>query len=184
MVKDPGFLSFMNEIHGEQERYVEGARWFQTRNSPLRSVAYFSRSSASPRRCPSTPAASGAGRRPPQGGQRPRHPPGGVCLFYQQGYFRQELNADGWQQERYPRLDPHAMALNQVDGARVTVDMAAPAGGPAVAGHDRPGEAVPPRRRRGGNDIAGRNVTDRLYAGDASNRMRQEILLASAGCGP
>ena len=44
----------------------------------------------------------------------------GVSLFYRQGYFRQELNADGWQQERYPLLDPHAMALNLVHGDRVT----------------------------------------------------------------
>ena len=26
----------------------------------------------------------------------------GVGLLYQQGYFRQMLNPDGWQQERYP----------------------------------------------------------------------------------
>src|SRR5579872_4183547 len=29
----------------------------------------------------------------------------GVGLLYQQGYFRQRLNADGWQQERYPKND-------------------------------------------------------------------------------
>ena len=29
----------------------------------------------------------------------------GVGLLYQQGYFRQYLNADGWQQERYPEND-------------------------------------------------------------------------------
>ena len=30
----------------------------------------------------------------------------GVGLFYRHGYFRQELNADGWQQERYPDPRP------------------------------------------------------------------------------
>jgi len=29
----------------------------------------------------------------------------GVGLLYQQGYFAQYLNADGWQQERYPIND-------------------------------------------------------------------------------
>src|SRR6266545_1491736 len=29
----------------------------------------------------------------------------GIGLLYQQGYFRQMLNADGWQQERYPTND-------------------------------------------------------------------------------
>jgi glycogen phosphorylase len=183
MTKDPGFLSFMNEIHGEQERYVEGARWFQTRNSPLRSVAYFSPEFGITEALPQysgglgvlagdhLKAASGLGI-----------PLVGVCLFYQQGYFRQELNADGWQQERYPRLDPHSMALHRVDGARVTVDMA---GVPLVAQLWR---AMVGRVALylldtdvEENDIPGRNVTDRLYAGDAEHRMRQEILLGIGG---
>ena len=32
----------------------------------------------------------------------------GIGLFYRHGYFRQSLSADGWQEERYPDLDPHA----------------------------------------------------------------------------
>jgi len=35
----------------------------------------------------------------------------GVGLAYQQGYFRQYLNADGWQQENYPILDFHNMPM-------------------------------------------------------------------------
>jgi starch phosphorylase len=35
----------------------------------------------------------------------------GVGLLYRQGYFRQSLNAAGWQQERYPLLDPNALPL-------------------------------------------------------------------------
>src|ERR1044071_852515 len=57
-----------------------------------------------------------------------------MCLFYQQGYFRQELNIDGWQQERYPRLDPHSMALHRDDRALVPVDRA---GTPMVASLSR-----------------------------------------------
>ena len=106
----------------------------------------------------------------------------GVGLFYRQGYFRQELNADGWQQERYPRLDPHAMALHRVEGARVTVDMA---GTPLVAQLWRAMVGRVPLYLLDAdveeNDDAGRNVTDRLYGGDAEHRMRQEILLGIGG---
>src|SRR6187399_2732430 len=35
----------------------------------------------------------------------------GVGLLYRQGYFRQSLNSAGWQQERYPLLDPNALPL-------------------------------------------------------------------------
>jgi glycogen phosphorylase len=183
LVDDPGFLSFMNEIAGEQERYVDGARWFQARRSPLRSVAYFSPEFGITEALPQysgglgvlagdhLKAASGLGI-----------PLVGMCLFYQQGYFRQELNADGWQQERYPRLDPHAMALHRVEGARVTVDLA---GTPLVAQLWR---AMIGRVKLylldadvEENDTTSRQVTDRLYAGDAEHRMRQEILLGIGG---
>ena len=36
------FLSFMEEVHDDLRRDVESDRWFQGRESPLRSVAYFS----------------------------------------------------------------------------------------------------------------------------------------------
>jgi starch phosphorylase len=35
----------------------------------------------------------------------------GVGLLYRQGYFRQSLNVAGWQQERYPLLDPNSLPL-------------------------------------------------------------------------
>src|SRR5437867_4773507 len=54
----------------------------------------------------------------------------GVGLFYRHGYFRQELSVDGWQQERYPDLDPYAMALTLCEDARVQVDLA---GRPLIA---------------------------------------------------
>ena len=54
----------------------------------------------------------------------------GVGLLYRHGYFRQSLDADGWQQERYPSLDPYVMALTRCEGVKVTVDLA---GVPLVA---------------------------------------------------
>ena len=184
MAADPGFMAFMVEVHEELIRYVSGPRWFQGREStPLRSVAYFSPEFGITEALPQysgglgvlagdhLKAASGLGL-----------PLIGVSLFYKQGYFRQELNADGWQQERYPLLDPHAMALNLVDGARVTLDLA---GTPLVAQVWRAQVGRVSLYLLDAdveeNDEAGRSVTDRLYAGDAEHRIRQEILLGIGG---
>ena len=106
----------------------------------------------------------------------------GIGLFYRHGYFRQSLSADGWQQERYPDLDPHAMALTPCDGIRVEVDLA---GAPLVArvwkaevGRvplyllDADVDENPP-------DL--RDITDRLYGGETEHRLRQEILLGIGG---
>src|SRR5438874_9521780 len=99
--------------------------WFDERRSPLRCVAYFSPEFGIAEALPQysgglgvlagdhLKAASGLGL-----------PVVGVGLFYRQGYFRQELNDDGWQQERYVTLDPHGMALHPVEGGRVTVNLA------------------------------------------------------------
>ena len=51
-----------------------------------------------------------------------------VGLMYQQGYFRQRLNADGWQLELFPRNDFHNMPVTLVRNAEghpimIEVDM-------------------------------------------------------------
>ncbi len=47
-----------------------------------------------------------------------------IGLFYRHGYFRQSLSVDGWQQERFYDLDPHALALEPCEGVRVHVELA------------------------------------------------------------
>src|SRR5690606_12485108 len=43
LARDAGFKRFLDEVHSELTRYLDGDRWFQTRGeSPLRMVAYFS----------------------------------------------------------------------------------------------------------------------------------------------
>ncbi len=106
----------------------------------------------------------------------------GVGLFYRHGYFRQSLNSDGWQLERYPSLDPFAMALRLVEDVRIEVDLA---GHPLAA---RVWRADVGRVRLylldadiEDNDDNGRGVTDRLYGGDTEHRLRQELLLGVGG---
>ena len=183
LAADPAFLTFLGEVHGDLERYLSAPLWFQGRTSPLRSVGYFSPEFGIAEALPQysgglgvlagdhLKAASGLGV-----------PVIGVGLLYRQGYFRQALNADGWQLERYPILDPHAMALTLVGHVRVEVDLA---GTPLMAQVWR---ADVGRVRLylldtdiDENDPEGRLVTDRLYGGGTEHRIRQEILLGMGG---
>ncbi|MGH9022144.1 MAG: alpha-glucan family phosphorylase, partial [Acidimicrobiia bacterium] len=184
LASDSSFISYLSEVHAELRGYVESPRWFQERGgSPLRSVAYFSPefglSEALPQYSGGLGALAGDHLKAASGLGLPLV---GVSLFYRSGYFRQELNPDGWQQERYPRLDPHAMALTRVEGARVEVDLA---GEPLVAQVWR---ADVGRIRLylldadlEENSEEARRVTDRLYGGDVEHRLRQEILLGVGG---
>jgi starch phosphorylase len=181
---EPTFLSFLDEVHGSLTRYLESPAWFQGRTvSPLRSAAYFSPEFGIAEALPQysgglgvlagdhLKAASGLGV-----------PLVGVGLLYRHAYFHQDLDADGWQLERYPTLDPHTMPLELVEGVTVEIDLA---GAPlqAQVWRARVGRLplylldadVP------GNDEAGRQVTDRLYGGDIEHRLRQEILLGMGG---
>ena len=180
---DPAFRTFLEDVHEGLRRYVEGDRWFQGRPSPLRSVAYFSPEFGIAEAVPQYSGGLGV-----LAGDHLKAasdlgvPLVGVGLLYRHGYFRQSLNSDGWQQERYPSLDPWAMAMRPVDGARVVVDLA---GAPLVAQVWR---ADVGRVRLylldadlEDNDEAGREVTDRLYGGDSEHRLRQEVLLGIGG---
>jgi starch phosphorylase len=180
---DPAFRTFLGDVHEGLRRYVEGERWFQGRPSPLRSVAYFSPEFGIAEAVPQYSGGLGV-----LAGDHLKAasdlgvPLVGVGLLYRHGYFRQSLNSDGWQQERYPGLDPWAMAMQPVEGARVVVDLA---GVPLVAQVWR---AEVGRVRLylldtelEDNDDAARAVTDRLYGGDSEHRLRQEILLGIGG---
>ena len=59
----------------------------------------------------------------------------GVALLYQAGYFRQYLNADGWQQERYLENDFYSLPIrpaNGPDGEQQVVYVEMPAGPVAI----------------------------------------------------
>lgn len=110
----------------------------------------------------------------------------GVGLLYRHGYFRQSLDAEGWQQERYPLLDPHAMPLTLLtdDDGPVTIDVAlhgrtltaqiwvAQVGRIPLLMMDSDLEV---------NTESDRLVTDRLYGGGADHRLAQEVLLGIGG---
>lgn len=110
-----------------------------------------------------------------------------IGLLYRNGYFRQYLNADGWQQEEYPRNDFHNMPIAQVRDA---------GGKPAVIEVEYPGRMIKANiwRCQVGriplllldadheeNNAEDRRLTGELYGGDRDMRIRQEILLGMGG---
>jgi glycogen phosphorylase len=184
LAADPAFMGFLGEMHDDLHRYLEAPRWFQnTPASPLRSVAYFSPEFGIAEALPQYSGGLGvlAGDHL-KAASSLGVPLVGVGLMYRMGYFRQHLDSDGWQEERYPLLDPHGMALELVHGVRVAVDIAgatleaqvwlAQVGRVKLYMLDADVDS---------NDHELRAVTDRLYGGGTEHRIRQEILLGIGG---
>ncbi len=184
LAADPAFMGFLGEMHADLQRYLEAPRWFQNSpDSPLRSVAYFSPEFGIAEALPQYSGGLGvlAGDHL-KAASSLGVPLVGVGLMYRMGYFRQRLDSDGWQEERYPVLDPHSMALELVEGARVSVDLAgatleaqiwlAQVGRVKLYMLDADVDS---------NDDELRAVTDRLYGGGSEHRVRQEILLGIGG---
>ncbi|MDZ7264056.1 MAG: alpha-glucan family phosphorylase [candidate division KSB1 bacterium] len=111
----------------------------------------------------------------------------GVGLLYQEGYFRQYLNADGWQGELYPKNDFYNMPIelqHQADGSPLLIDV------------DYPGRKVFAQIWKvhvgrvalylldtniPQNNDADKDITDELYGGDDEMRIMQEIMLGIGG---
>jgi starch phosphorylase len=181
---DPAFLTFLDEVGDDLDGYLTRDRWFQAKDggSPLRQVAYFSPEFGIAEALPQYSGGLGvlAGDHL-KAASSLGVPLVGIGLFYRHGYFRQSLSSDGWQQERFPSLDPFAMAVQPVD-AHVTVDLA------GTDLHARIWRADVGRIRLylldadvEENSPENRIVTDRLYGGDTEHRLRQEILLGMGG---
>src|SRR5438105_3937461 len=111
----------------------------------------------------------------------------GVGLMYREGYFRQYLTVDGWQQERYPENDFFNLPL---------IPETAPDGKPLLVGIPFPGRQVFVRVWRiqvgrvplylldsniAQNNPDDRAITGRLYGGDHDMRIRQEMVLGMGG---
>jgi glycogen phosphorylase len=111
----------------------------------------------------------------------------GVGLMYRRGYFRQRIDATGWQQESWVPTDPERTPAARVTGAdgeplRVTIP---------VAGQDVAAQVwridvgrvplylldtdVP------GNTTTQRWITQRLYDGDPETRLAQYAVLGLGG---
>ncbi len=112
----------------------------------------------------------------------------GVGILYQEGYFQQYLNADGFQQELYPIIDYSTQPVilqRDKDGKPLKISVPMPGRELyAQVWKVQVGRVplflldsnVPENSRE-----EDRNLTDRLYGGDRRTRIRQEILMGIGG---
>ena len=111
----------------------------------------------------------------------------GIGLFYGQGYFRQRLDRNGWQQEEYLQTDVNQLPMEPAIGAN---------GEPVTIEIETRGTAIRAKVWRvkvgrcdlllldsnvEGNAPEDRELTSRLYGGDGRVRIRQELLLGVGG---
>ncbi len=111
----------------------------------------------------------------------------GVGLFYAQGYFRQRLDVNGWQQEEYLVTDvnqlPREPAIGKT-GVPLTVQVETRSGTiHAKVWRIKVGrcDLLLLDTDVEGNSLGDRELTSRLYGGDARVRIRQELLLGVGG---
>ncbi len=111
----------------------------------------------------------------------------GVGLFYGQGYFRQSLDANGWQQEEYLQTNVTHMPMEPAigtNGESVTVQIETRSGLiRAKVWRMKVGrcDLLLLDSNVEGNAPQDVELTSRLYGGDARVRIRQELLLGVGG---
>ncbi len=111
----------------------------------------------------------------------------GIGLFYGQGYFRQRLDRNGWQQEEYLQTDVNQLPMEPAIGTN---------GQPVMVQIETRSGSIRAKIWRlkvgrcdlllldsnvEGNAPEDRELTSRLYGGDGRIRIRQELLLGIGG---
>ena len=189
--QDDGYVATLEDVHREYRQSIETSKtWYASREAhpPDMLVAYFAMEYGLHECLPLYSGGLGM-----LSGDHLKSaselgvPLCGVGLLYQQGYFRQYLNMEGYQQESYRENDFSTMPLTLVrdgDGAPVKVSV------------DLPERVLWMRIWRldvgrtrlflldtniEENVRADQNLTNFLYGGDAEMRICQEIILGIGG---
>ncbi len=190
LLQDDSFLAHMDRVVAALSRYMTSSTWYQEaygKNQTCR-IAYFSAEFGIHESIPVYSGGLGvlAGDHLKSASDLGL-PLVGVSLMYRLGYFRQYLNQDGWQQERYPENDFFNLPLipeNTPDGKPIQISV------------PFPGREVYARiwRIQVGrvplylldtnvpqNTPEDREITGQLYGGDQDMRIRQEMILGIGG---
>jgi starch phosphorylase len=110
-----------------------------------------------------------------------------IGLFYDQGYFKQRLNAEGWQQEDYLDTDAKLLPLELAVGKnRQPITIRIETRGGSIAARVWKLSVGRTQLYLLDSDVDGnapedRELTARLYGGDRRVRIRQELLLGVGG---
>ncbi|MCE3251364.1 MAG: glgP [Cellvibrio sp.] len=111
---DTNFISELDRLVAARQQYLTAPGWYADRypTTPLRQVAYFSMEFGL---CDALPLyAGGLGMLAGDYLKTASDlavPLVGIGLLYQEGYFRQSFNPDGWQEETYLYNDPGSLPL-------------------------------------------------------------------------
>ncbi len=188
--RDESFLSHMDRVFGEFMQYMGKSLWFDQNHADKSDVkiAYFSFEFGLHESIPNYSGGLGV-----LSGDHLKSasdlglPLVAMGLAYQEGYFRQYLTPEGWQQELYPDNDFYNMPMSVMKDAK---------GAPILISVDLPGRRLYSRIWRidvgrvplylldtniPENNEDDRAVTSRLYGGDTEFRIKQEMLLGIGG---
>ena len=186
---DEPFLAHLDELAAERRAYLEGAGWFASSydSVALGGVAFFSMEFGLGEALPLYAGGLGV-----LAGDFLKTasdlgvPVIGIGLLFQEGYFRQMIDANGWQQEAYPYNEPATMPVQPMtqDGGRLRITI------------DLPGRVLRLRVWRASvgrtslylldsndplNGPVDRGITGKLYSGGGEMRLMQEIVLGVGG---
>src|SRR5215218_9364690 len=174
LANDAGIINDIGTVARRLQTAIKGSTWFGGREgSPLHLVAYFSPEFGISEAVPQYSGGLGV-----LAGDHLKAssdlgvPLVGVGLLYTQGYFRQRLDADGWQQQSIADFTPQSLGLHDTGVAVRAHVWRADVGRIQLYMLDTDVE---------GNSPDGVAVTDRLYGGDEHHRLRQEIVLGIGG---
>ena len=184
--KDDSYLAALKEVYDRFQRYKKGDTWY--RGTKKEVVAYFSMEYGMDVSLPIYSGGLGI-----LSGDHMKTssdmglPLVGIGLLYRQGYFKQLLNADGFQQESYPENDWYNMPVERKTDkngvpVKISVDLA---GRQAIAQiwEVKVGRSslylLDTNIDENAQDF--RNITATLYGGDKETRIQQEILLGIGG---
>jgi starch phosphorylase len=190
LVEDDSFLAHLDRVADALKSYLEATTWFDTqyKDREGRTIGYFSFEYGLAESLPTYSGGLGilSGDHLKSASELGL-PLVGIGLLYRQGYFRQYLNSDGWQQEYLPTIDVYTLPVILQTGADgspllVQVEMA-----------DRVVQAQIWKVQVGriplylldtnlpDNAPEDREITAQLYGGDNDLRIRQEMLLGIGG---
>jgi glycogen phosphorylase len=190
VTSDPGFQGLLADLHREKALAEESEAWFQKTHprSGISTIAYFSMEFMLSEALPIYSGGLGnvAGDQL-KAASNLGVPVIGVGLLYQQGYFRQEIDAQGHQQALYPFNDPGQLPIRPVreqNGEWLRLVVALPGfklwiriwqvqvGRAKLYLLDTNDPANPP---------AYRGITSELYGGGPELRLKQELVLGIGG---
>jgi glycogen phosphorylase len=190
LAQDDGFLAHMDRVAESLEHYMKSPTWYGDtfKVEADAKVAYFSAEFGIHESVPVYSGGLGV-----LAGDHLKSasdlgiPLVGVSLMYREGYFRQYLNIDGWQQERYPENDFFTLPLiPELDANKQ----------PVIVSVSLPGREVALRiwKIQVGrvplylldanipqNRPEDRAITAQLYGGDTHTRIQQELILGVGG---